>query len=392
GVGSLLVLPCYRNKQPYGLIGFSTMGREGKWGQDEVALLKVAGDLISNVLARRDEDQKKQEKVEELTALNQLASAMAQTNTVDNLIDEAIRIISETLYSDSFGIGVYQPKEKSLHIKIKLPNNQKRILVLDPADGISGKVFRTGKSMRIDDVTKSEAYLKDIPHTASELCVPIKVGENIIGIINVESENKQAFSVKDQNLLELFGRQLGLGIEKQRLFEKVQDLAIKDPLTGLYNRRHFFEAAEAAFAQAKRYNTPLSLVMLDLDNLKKTNDHYGHTMGDKMLIEVGRLLRLGIRTSDIAARYGGDEFVVLMPGTNLAEGHKLAERLDGLFSSSEVKTTKDTVSISLSQGLAEIDKSCTTLEFLLDKADSALLAVKQMPDTRILSAAEKEKV
>jgi len=131
--------------------------------------------------------------------------------------------------------------------------------------------------------------------------------------------------------------------------------------------------------------------MLDLDDLKKTNDHYGHTMGDKMLIEVGRLLRLGIRTSDIAARYGGDEFVVLLPGTILAEGHKLAGRLDSLFSSSEVKSTKDTVSISLSQGLAEIDESCTSLEFLLDKADSALLAVKQMPNTRILSAIDLEK-
>ena len=134
------------------------------------------------------------------------------------------------------------------------------------------------------------------------------------------------------------------------------------------------------------------MIMLDLDNLKKTNDYYGHTMGDKMLIEVGRLLRLGIRTADIAARYGGDEFVVLMPGTTLTEAHKLAERLDSLFSSSKVKSTKDTVEISLSQGIAEMDNSCTSLEFLLDKADQALLAVKQVPNIRILSDVEMETV
>jgi diguanylate cyclase (GGDEF)-like protein len=221
--------------------------------------------------------------------------------------------------------------------------------------------------------------------------VPIKVGENVIGIINVESKKPNAFSIKDQDMLELFARQLGLGIEKQRLFETVQELATKDPLTGLYNRRHFFEAAESEFAQAKRYGTPLSLIMLDLDNLKETNDHYGHTMGDKMLTEVGRLLRLGIRTADIAARYGGDEFVILLPGTNLEEGYKLARRLQNLFNGSRVTSTKDTVGISLSQGLAELDDTCTTLEFLLDRADSALLAVKQMPDAKILSWGDLEK-
>jgi diguanylate cyclase (GGDEF)-like protein len=385
-IGSLLALPFNRDKQPYGFIGFSTTDRESKWGQDEVALLKIAGDLIANVLARRDADQEKQEKVEELTALNQLATAMAQTNTVEDLVDEAIRIVSDTLYPDTFGIGVYHPKKKIIQTKVKMPDNQENMLELDPAKGISGQVFLTGKSVRVGDVSKNQNYIKLVFDSASELCVPIKVGEHVIGIINVESQQKFAFTEKDQKMLELFGRQLGLGIEKQRLFEKVQDLATKDPLTGLYNRRHFFEAAEAGFAQAKRYGTPLSLIMLDLDNLKQTNDHYGHTMGDKMLIEVGRLLRLGIRTSDIAARYGGDEFVVLMPGTNLEEGHKLAERLDGLFSSSRVKSTKDTVTISLSQGLAEMDDSCTSLELLLDKADLALLTVKQMPNTRILSA------
>ena len=233
GVGSLLVLPFFREKQPYGFIGFSTIDRESKWGQDEVALLKIAGDLISNVLARSDADKQKQEKVEELTALNQLATAVAQTNTVEDLIDEAIRIISATMYSDTFGIGVYYPQKKYIRTKVLMPDKQQGIFELDPGKGIAGKVYTTGKSIRIGDVTKDPDYHKVIFNSASELCVPIKVGDNVLGIINVESKRKYAFSQKDQNLLELFGRQLGLGIEKQRLFEKVQELATKDPLTGL---------------------------------------------------------------------------------------------------------------------------------------------------------------
>lgn len=390
-IGSLLVLPFYRDRMPNGFIGFGTVNRESKWGQDEVALLKIAGDLISNVLARRDADREQKDRVEELTALYQLATAMAQTNTVDELIDEAIRIISDTLYTDTFGIGVYDRESKQIVTRVKLPNGQDEIYQLDPDKGISGKVFMTGNSFRLDNVSKDPDYLKLVFNSFSELCVPIKVGDNVIGIINVESSQPNAFTAKDQNLLELFARQLGLGIEKQRLFEKVQDLATKDPLTGLYNRRHFFEAAESEFAQAKRYGTPLSLIMMDLDNLKMTNDHYGHTMGDKMLAEVGRLLRLGIRTADIAARYGGDEFVILLPGTSLEEGLNLARRLDELFCGSRVKSTKDTVSISLSQGLAELNDDCPNLECLLDRADSALLAVKQMPDAQILSWEELEK-
>jgi diguanylate cyclase (GGDEF)-like protein len=384
-IGSLLVLPFYRDKNPYGFIGFGAGDSQRKWGQDKVALLKIAGDLVSNVLARREAEKEQQEKVEELTALYQLATAMAQTNTVNELVEEAIQIISDTLYTDTFGIGVYAPEEKVIHTKVKLPDKKDQFIQLDPTKGISGKVFRSGKSIRLNNVADDPDYLAVVFDSVSELCVPIKVGDNVIGIINVESTAPNAFSIKDQNLLELFARQLGLGIEKQRLFEKVQDLATKDPLTGLYNRRHFFDAAESEFAQAKRYNTPLSLIMLDLDNLKTMNDHYGHTMGDRMLAEVGRLLRLGIRTADIAARYGGDEFVILLPGTNIDEAYNLARRLHGFFKESKVKSTKDIVSISLSQGLAELDEECTTLEFLLDRADTALLAVKQIPDAKILS-------
>jgi diguanylate cyclase (GGDEF)-like protein len=391
-IRSLLALPFYRDKNPYGFIGFSARDIERKWGQDEVALLKIAGDLFSNVLARREAAQEQQEKVEELTALNQLATAMAQTNTVDELVEEAIQIISDTLYTDTFGIGVYNPEQKMIDTKVKLPDKEDKTFQLDPTKGITGKVFMTGKSVRVNNVEEDPDYLNLVFSSVSELCVPITVGENVIGIINVESKAPNAFSGKDQNLLELFARQLGLGIEKQRLFEKVQDLATKDPLTGLYNRRHFFDAAEAEFAQAKRYGTPLSLIMLDLDNLKTMNDYYGHTMGDRMLAEVGRLLRLGIRTADIAARYGGDEFVILLPGTNIKETYNLARRLQAFFSESQVRSTKEVVSISVSQGLAELDEDCTSLEFLLDRADTALLAVTQMPDSQILSWEELEKI
>lgn len=390
-ISSVLVLPFYRDKSPYGFIGFGAGDSVRKWGQDEVALLKIAGDLIANVLTRREAAQEQQEKVEELTALYQLATAMAQTNTVHELVEEAIQIISDTLYTDTFGIGVYDSEEKLIHTKVKLPDNKEKFFHLDPTKGVAGKVFMTGKSIRLGNVADDPNYLNLVFESVSELCVPIKVGENVIGIINVESKAPNAFSIKDQNLLELFARQLGLGIEKQRLFEKVQDLATKDPLTGLYNRRHFFDAAENEFAQAKRYGTPLSLIMLDMDNLKTMNDHYGHTMGDRMLAEVGRLLRLGIRTADIAARYGGDEFVILLPGTNIDEALNLANRLHSFFSESRVKSTKDIVSISLSQGLAELDEDCTTLEFLLDRADNALLIVKQIPDSKILSWEELDK-
>ena len=235
----------------------------------------------------------------------------------------------------------------------------------------------TGEPRRIPDVTLEAAYLNVVPGMLSELCVPIKVGQRVIGVVNAESKKPVAFSVADERLLVTFASQLATAIEKVRLFEEVKELSITDPLTALYNRRHFFEQAAREFPRARRYARPLAAVMLDLDRFKRVNDTYGHAVGDQVLQAVARICRRELRQIDLLARYGGEEFVALLPESELAEAGQVAQRLCDRIVAATFDTNAGPVQLTVSLGVAALDEDCDHLEELVKRADQALYAAKQ---------------
>jgi diguanylate cyclase (GGDEF)-like protein len=168
--------------------------------------------------------------------------------------------------------------------------------------------------------------------------------------------------------------------------ERIRREATVDPLTGLYNRRHLMERMEQELVSARRYGHPLTCCVLDLDRYKEINDRHGHRAGDEVLAAVGRLLREQVRCTDLAARYGGDELVVLFPHTDATGACHLAERLLRHLRAQRFVGPNGTFGVSASVGIAEVDASTRTAADLIEAADRALYQAKRAGRDRIVFA------
>ncbi len=329
--------------------------------------------------------------LEELRILNAVSAAGAAAIQEDTLLEQATQLIGTSLFPDNFGIMLMDEANGVLrvhHAYRGLPTGRlgkDEEITVPLGEGICGAVALTGEPRRIPDVTLEAAYLNVVPGMLSELCVPIKDGNRVIGVINAESKKTDAFSEADERLLVTFASQLATAIVKVRLFEEVKQLSITDPLTGLYNRRHFFEQAVREFARARRYERPLAAIMLDLDRFKRVNDTYGHAVGDQVLQAVARICRRELRQIDLLARYGGEEFVALLPESELVEAGQVAQRLCDRMAAAIFDTNAGPVKLTVSLGVAALDHDCAELDDLLKRADRALYAAKEAGRNRVHS-------
>ncbi|OGP52975.1 MAG: hypothetical protein A2Y65_05375 [Deltaproteobacteria bacterium RBG_13_52_11] len=169
----------------------------------------------------------------------------------------------------------------------------------------------------------------------------------------------------------------------QKALKDVQWLAITDPLTGLYNQRHFPKVAETEVQRTCRYGHPLSAIMLDIDHFKRVNDTYGHTVGDHLLQGVAESLRQELRGVDVIGRYGGDEFAIMLPESDLAVAKKVAGRLREAIALRKLNTAKGPVAVTASLGVTSVDCENPTLEDLLSRADKALYVAKRRGRNRV---------
>jgi two-component system cell cycle response regulator len=166
-----------------------------------------------------------------------------------------------------------------------------------------------------------------LPESRAVLCLPIAFGESLLGVLNVESRDENAFAPQDVLIMNTLADLLATALHNSFVFQKLQQQSITDGLTGIKTRRFFWEALSSEWKRASRSGRPFSVVLVDLDKFKEVNDTLGHLEGDLVLARVGRLLEQKCRQSNVVARYGGDEFIILMPETGIEHAQVLAERL-----------------------------------------------------------------
>jgi diguanylate cyclase (GGDEF)-like protein/PAS domain S-box-containing protein len=175
--------------------------------------------------------------------------------------------------------------------------------------------------------------------------------------------------------------------ERRLAVERLQDLATKDPLTGLANRRHFFEQAERELGLSVRHGYPMSILMIDADHFKRINDAHGHPVGDEVLRRLASTLRQQLRTTDLPARYGGEELVVLLPSTSAAGAMILAERIRVAVRECELAVGDLRVTWTVSIGIADVRRGERTVDAIIERADAALYAAKAAGRDRTHAAA-----
>jgi diguanylate cyclase (GGDEF)-like protein len=218
-----------------------------------------------------------------------------------------------------------------------------------------------------------------LPLISAPIIVPLQAGEKPTGVlIFINTESKRTFTSRDLAMAETIGRQAAAAIETASLFHKVNQLAQTDPLTGLFNRGHFMTLAEHEFNQAVRYQRPMTLIMLDIDHFKRINDNHGHATGDRVLKAVAQIARDCIRVSDAICRYGGEEFIILLPETDYDQALIVAERLRLRVGNHSLKSRQGPITTTVSLGVAVIRSDGNdTIEQAIECADQAMYAAKQ---------------
>ncbi|MBI5034186.1 MAG: PAS domain S-box protein [Chloroflexi bacterium] len=246
-----------------------------------------------------------------------------------------------------------------------------------PGEGLSDKAVRTGQWQYWSNVKAEPQYIPVHEGLRSEVDVPIKVGDSILGVLIAEDARENAFDEDDFEILQAVANQLAVALENARLYEEQKQLSITDSLTGLYNRRHFVELAQREFQRAHRLNSPCALLMLDLNDFKHVNDTYGHSAGDEALQLVAKMLVKNIRSIDVVARYGGDEFVILLPDCSRELAQQIAGRLEKANHRMKFVARDQPVQLSYSLGIGIATLAPDeTLDDLLVRADSEMYIEK----------------
>jgi diguanylate cyclase (GGDEF)-like protein len=300
------------------------------------------------------------------------------------MLEEIVTEIQKNFELDHIGIGVLDYSTKEIEIRAEAGTTNSALRKRIPLGvGIMGKVARSNEMMLIQ---KGDGHLLGVlPNARSVLCLPLTYGETLLGVLNIESKNEQAFKDQDVLILRTLADLLATALHNAFVFQKLQQQSITDGLTGIKTRRFFLEAVSGEWKRASRSGRPFSVVMIDLDKFKEVNDGMGHLEGDLVLARVGRLLEQKCRQSNVVARYGGDEFVILMPETGIEQSQILSERLRLWVATDPMLNERH---ISGSFGVASFPLHGSTVEDIMRVADAGMYVSKHAGGNRVSTAEE----
>jgi diguanylate cyclase (GGDEF)-like protein len=226
-------------------------------------------------------------------------------------------------------------------------------------------------------IKKSQRAFSENYQTNNCAIVPLICQERVVGVLNLADKmDGNRFESGDIALIELFSQLIGASIGNIKLFERTQRQAITDGLTGLVNHKTFYEILEKELWRSRRYGSQISLIMVDVDNLKMINDAHGHRAGDKVIKEISKRIKKCIRQIDTAARYGGDEFAVILINTSIIDANIVAKRMLDSVSQTPTSWNNEQIHLSISVGLCQYDAQATP-EDITGRSDQALYLAKQ---------------
>jgi diguanylate cyclase (GGDEF)-like protein len=386
------------------LIAILSLGKKesGRYSLEDVNLVETVTSQVAASLEREylQEQFRKREKEhlqkeltkreQELTLINRLAAVITSSLNMREVYGAFIGELREVVSVDWATIALIEGDEIRLEVISTEVGSAWQAGEKIPLKGTGTEWVANHKEALVEpDLTKARRFKTGEIHLKrgirSIVYLPLIVKNRAIGSLIVASRKLNAYSPAQVRLLERLAFQIAMPIENSRLFAKAEQKARIDEITGLFNRRHFNECIKQEIERHHRYSGLLSLILLDLDYFKAYNDLEGHTAGDRILEVIGRLVNREIRNSDLAFRYGGDEFAIILPQSRVDDAFIVAERVRRRIAN---EMHRKNIKLSASLGLACWPTDGFTTGELIDAADKALYQAKDMGCNRTCVASK----
>ena len=328
----------------------------------------------------------------ELATLLETAKALTSTLSLADLLQRILEKVGLLLRSQSWSLQLVDEETGDLCLEIAVPK-ERRGRRLARGEGVAGWVAEQGVPLLLrkgdgDPRFAAQLEVGGIGDAAVIACVPVRIRDRMLGVVElVNGGSGEGFDAEDLAILAAVADFVAIAIANARQVEQISRLTIIDDLTGLYNDRHLHALLTYEMERAGRYAAPLSLVFIDLDHFKQVNDTWGHLIGSRILRETGQLIQQVIRRVDFAARYGGDEFVVILPSTSKAGALVLAEKLRQRIGEHPFcGDTGTPVRVTASFGVATFPEDGIDKQQLINRADLAMYRAKDAGRNNVLGS------
>jgi diguanylate cyclase (GGDEF)-like protein/putative nucleotidyltransferase with HDIG domain len=368
------------------LIGILALGRRksGRYSVEDIDLVENITNQIATSLEKEYLQEQLRNREQELALINRLDTVITSSLNIREVYGAFIAELKEVIDVDWATIALIEGDELRFEVLSTEVGSAWQAGEKIPLEDTGTEwVAERKKALFEPDLAKNRRFWTGDAHLKqgirSIVYLPLMVKGEAIGSLIVASSQPNAYTHSQVHLLESLASQIAMPVENSRLYAKAEQRARVDELTGLFNRRHFDERLGEEIDRHSRYGGMLSLIFLDLDFFKAYNDKHGHLAGDKVLARIGRLMEKSIRNIDIAFRYGGDEFAVLLPQSGVDEAFVVAERVRANIAT-EMRKKKFRITTSL--GLASWPSDGVTPDELINAADKALYYTKQTGGNR----------
>lgn len=392
-VGTLILAPVLVNNSYVGFIGIDSIDQEA-WGNEDLELVNSFAGLYANAILQIDIIDQQKNYIQFFRDLCQLNTEITLGIELHEINKQAASILKKFFAFDKLTFAFLTSDQKGELIIEYVEGSEADYTIgheITVNKGVWEPLIKGAKPVLVNDYDKSKVEFRFQPNDLklipfrSALGIPLTAGNQQLGGILLESLRTKMYSKNDVETLSVFGKSYSAILNRLKIYQSLKDLAMIDGLTGIYNHRAFKERLQIEVERCRRYGNNLTLLILDLDKFKRINDTYGHLQGDYVLKKCASIIRSSVRTIDTVARYGGEEYAVILINADKKGCLQTAERICSKIQNNQFNHNGMTEQMTISIGMSEYPTDGEDGQAIIANADRAMYQAKRAGGNRVMS-------